>query len=90
MESMTWILLAEMLLTSILSFCLMGMDKHRARRKAWRIPEKILFFPVIFGGGVGGTLGMFLFHHKTRHWYFRFGFPFFAAVQIILLFVLLV
>ena len=36
------------------------------------------------GGGVGGTLGMFVFHHKTRHWYFRYGFPLIAIAQLAL------
>ena len=39
---------------------------------------------VLFGS-LGGTLGMFCFHHKTRHWYFRYGFPILLVVQLLLL-----
>lgn len=70
---------------NLLAFALMGLDKRRAKRKARnprvrRVPEKALFLWAIFGG-IGGTLGMFLFRHKTRHWYFRFGFPLLALLQ---------
>ena len=70
-----------LLAMNILSFSLMGIDKRRAQRHAWRIPEKTLFLPVLLGGGIGGTIGMFFFHHKTRHWYFRLGFPFLAIAE---------
>ncbi|NBI68921.1 DUF1294 domain-containing protein [Pseudoflavonifractor sp. 60] len=64
------------------AFALMGADKGRAKRGAWRISEKALFLPVLLGGGLGGTLGMRVFHHKTRHWYFRFGFPLLLVLQL--------
>ena len=57
------------------AFLLMGMDKGRARRGTWRISEKALFLPVILGGGLGSVIGMQVFHHKTKHWYFRFFLP---------------
>lgn len=82
-EQSIWNLLAGlMLLSSAVLFCLMGIDKRRARRHAWRIPEKVLFLVAILGGGVGGTIGMFAFHHKTRHWYFRYGFPLLAILEL--------
>lgn len=64
-----------LLLVNLWAFVLMGVDKRRAKKDAWRIKEKTLFLPVLLGGGVGGILGMKVFHHKTKHWYFRFGFP---------------
>jgi uncharacterized membrane protein YsdA (DUF1294 family) len=64
-----------LLLVNLTAFLLMGLDKHRAKKDKWRIRERTLFLPVLLGGGVGGILGMKVFHHKTRHWYFRFGFP---------------
>lgn len=70
-------------LMSVVLFCLMGTDKHRAKKQKWRIPERTLFLAALLGGGIGGTLGMYLFHHKTKHWYFRFGFPLIAAAQVI-------
>lgn len=65
------------------AFVLMGIDKRRARRGAWRISEKTLFFPAVLGGALGGVLGMRVFHHKTRHWYFRAGFPLLLLIQLI-------
>lgn len=69
---------------SIVLFILMGVDKARAKRGAYRIPEARLFFFALLGGAVGGTLGMLLFRHKTRHWYFAFGFPVLALAQLVL------
>ena len=64
-----------LLLVNLWAFVLMGIDKRRARKDLWRIKERTLFLPVLLGGGLGGILGMKVFHHKTKHWYFRFGFP---------------
>lgn len=55
---------------SLLTFILYGADKGRARRGAWRIPEKALLGSSLIGGAVGGLIAMQLFRHKTRHWYF--------------------
>ena len=66
-------------------FVMMGLDKRRARRAAWRISEKALFVFALLGGAVGGTAGMFLFRHKTKHLSFRLGFPLLAAAQLALL-----
>ena len=68
-------------LVNAAAFCLMGLDKARAKRGQWRISEKKLFLPAVLGGALGGVLGMRVFHHKTRHWYFRWGFPVLLAVQ---------
>lgn len=64
------------------AFAVMGLDTRRARRGQWRISEKTLFLPVLLGGALGGVLGMRAFHHKTRHWYFRYGFPLLLALQL--------
>ncbi|WP_199648724.1 DUF1294 domain-containing protein [Pseudoflavonifractor sp. AF19-9AC] len=69
---------------NLIAFILMGLDKWKARRGAWRIPEKTLFLAALLGGALGGTVGMHLFHHKTRHWYFRFGFPILLVLQLLL------
>ena len=69
---------------NLAAFALMGLDKRRARRGAWRISEKALFLPAVLGGALGGLLGMRVFHHKTKHWYFRFGMPALLIVQVIL------
>ena len=70
---------------NIAAYVLMGVDKKRAKAGAWRIPEKTLFLVTGLFGGLGGTLGMFLLRHKTKHWYFRFGFPAMLVAQVVLL-----
>ena len=74
-----WYLLS----VNLLALALMGIDKRRARRNQWRISEKALFLFPLLGGALGGFVGMHLFHHNTRHWYFRWGFPLLLAVQIL-------
>ena len=61
---------------------LFGADKKRAKEGRWRIPEKTLFLSAILGGSIGAILGMHLFRHKTKHWYFRYGLPAILLVQI--------
>ena len=78
MKSFLFIVLIVM---SVLSFCAMGIDKRRARHGKWRISEKALFLLALLGGAIGGTAGMFVFRHKTKHWYFKFGFPVLAVLQ---------
>ena len=61
---------------NILTFCVYGADKRRAKiQGARRVPEKTLFALALLLGSAGALLGMRVFHHKTRHWYFRFGIP---------------
>jgi len=69
---------------NMIGFALMGIDKHKAKKRAFRIPEATLFIVAIIGGSIGSILGMHIFRHKTRHWYFVYGMPFILAVQIIL------
>ena len=59
----------------------MGIDKRKARKHAWRIPEKALFLCSLAGGSIGTWAGMYVFHHKTKHWYFVVGMPLILAVQ---------
>ena len=79
------LLLVVLTVMNLLAFALMGIDKMKARRGSWRIPEKTLFLVTALFGGLGGTLGMKVFRHKTKHWYFKWGFPALLAVQIVLL-----
>ena len=80
-----WQLLALYLLgVNLLAFALMGIDKLRAKRNRRRIAERTLFLPAILYGALGGFLGMMLFRHKTRHWYFRLGFPALLILQVLL------
>ncbi|MGN0778304.1 MAG: DUF1294 domain-containing protein [Aristaeellaceae bacterium] len=70
---------------NLLSFTLMGVDKRRARQGRWRIPERTLFLVTALFGGLGGVLGMRVFHHKTRHRSFRLGFPALLMAQLAVL-----
>ena len=82
MPKLFWLFLFYYLIAvNVLAFVLMDIDKRRAKQNAWRIPEKTLFLPAILGGALGGVAGMRLFHHKTRHWYFRLGFPLLLGLQ---------
>ena len=59
--------------------------QHAAKRPGKRrVPEKRLFLLALLGGGLGATAGMFVFHHKTRHWTFRLGFPAILLAQLAL------
>ena len=60
---------------NLLGFCLMGFDKRRARREGWRVRERSFFIVAALGGALGTVLGMYVFRHKTRHWYFKYGLP---------------
>ena len=84
-EMVQTIVLLWLGLASLLLFGMMGADKKKAKRGQWRIPEKTLFLVAICGGAVGGTLGMYQFHHKTKHRSFQIGFPFLAVLQLLLL-----
>lgn len=55
---------------SVVAFVLYGADKAKAKAGAWRIPERVLLCLGFFGGAAGALLGMLLFRHKTKHWYF--------------------
>lgn len=70
---------------NVISFIVMGVDKRRAVKRAFRVPESTLFVLTIIGGSIGSIAGMHLFHHKTRHWYFLYGMPVILALQIILI-----
>ena len=64
----------------ILLFILMGLDKQKARKGKYRIPEKTLFIFALLGDALGGWIGMIVFHHKTKHWYFKIFFPLIAVL----------
>lgn len=78
-------LLAYLTVVNIISFSLMGLDKKKAARQKYRIPEKQLFIWVIIGGSLGGVLGMQIFRHKTKHPQFKYGFPLILLVHLLLI-----
>lgn len=69
---------------NLVTFTVYGVDKSKARRGAWRVPEKTLFLLPLLGGSVGALLGMLVFRHKTKHWYFVWGIPLILLAQIAL------
>lgn len=69
---------------NLIGFAAMGIDKRKAKKGNWRIPEINLFLYAILGGSIGSILGMHFFHHKTRHWYFLYGMPFILILQVAL------
>lgn len=81
--SVITILLIYVAVINLFGFFIMGIDKQKARKRAFRIPEASLFTVAIIGGSIGTIAGMFAFHHKTRHWYFRYGMPAILVLQII-------
>ena len=61
----------------------MWLDKYKAKKGSWRIPEKTLFIVTALGGGIGTTIGMYVFRHKTQKLNFVIGFPFITILEII-------
>lgn len=77
-----WILI-YLLIINLFGFFQMGYDKSRAKNHKWRVPEKSLFLAAIIGGSIGSILGMQIFRHKTKHWYFVWGMPAILVIQIV-------
>ena len=84
---MEWwqILLIYLLVINVVGFFLMGIDKLRAKKQVWRVPEKTLFLIAVIGGSIGTNVGMYVFRHKTKHWYFVIGMPVILIAQIALI-----
>jgi uncharacterized membrane protein YsdA (DUF1294 family) len=73
-----------LLAMNLLAFVLMASDKKKAKSGAWRVPEKVLFLSAILGGSIGAIVGMQVFRHKTKHWYFKYGMPAILILQMII------
>ena len=78
------VLLVWLAAINLVTFAVYGIDKAKAKRGAWRVPEKTLFLLPLLGGSLGALLGMKVFHHKTKHWYFVWGIPLILLAQIAL------
>ena len=78
------ILLVYLLIVNALGFILMLVDKIKAKKNLWRIPEATLFLVAAIGGSIGSILGMYTFRHKTKHVSFLLGMPLILAVQIVI------
>ena len=70
MTLFTKIFIIYIAIMSLTGFLSMFIDKRKAIKGKWRIPEKTLFLISILGGSIGSLIGMKLFRHKTKHWYF--------------------
>ena len=73
---------AYLIFLNLVGFLIMGEDKRRAKMHRWRISERMLFLVSILGGSIGTWAGMYVFRHKTRHWYFVIGIPLILILQI--------
>lgn len=76
--------LACLVLLNILALAMMGIDKSRAAKHQWRIPERYFCVLAFLGAAPGILAGMFLFRHKTRHNLFRIGIPLLLLFQLVL------
>ena len=73
------------LLINCMGLGAMALDKYKAERARWRIPEKTLFIITLLGGGIGTISGMYLFRHKTKKLYFTIGFPTILISEIVII-----
>ena len=71
------------LVINIFGFFIMWLDKQKAKKGKWRIPEKTLFIITALGGGIGTIAGMYTFRHKTQKIAFVVGFPAITILEII-------
>lgn len=83
---MKTIIFLYILLTNLFTFSLMVFDKYQAQSQSIRVPEKWLFFFSFIGGSIGAFIAMRLVRHKTRHWTFVYGIPFFLFLNFLFLY----
>ena len=67
---------------NVITFFLYGIDKWKAKKDRWRIPESTLLLLAVLGGSIGAWLGMKIWHHKTMHKKFKYGVPLILVLQI--------
>ena len=78
------LLIIYLMIMNGIGFIMMGVDKQKAKHHTWRIREKSFFLISLMGGSLGTIVGMYIFHHKTKHWYFVYGLPMILLGQVIL------
>ena len=83
-QTIITVVILYLVIINVVGYVIMGVDKKRAIRGAWRISEASLFFTALLGGSLGCILGMQHFRHKTKHWYFKYGMPAILVVQVLL------
>lgn len=81
---MTKIILIYLAAVNLVTFVMYGIDKYKAKKSKWRIPEATLLLMVAIGGSIGAWAGMQVWHHKTLHKKFKYGVPIIFLLQIAL------
>ena len=76
------VFLIYLLFINVITFFTYGIDKWKAKRSKWRIPESTLLIMAVMGGSIGAWLGMKVWHHKTMHKKFKYGVPVIILVQV--------
>ena len=79
------IIIIYLIVINVVTFFLYGIDKWKAKRSKWRIPEATLLGLAVIGGSIGAWLGMKVWHHKTQHKKFKYGLPLILLAQIALI-----
>ena len=78
-------LLYSLIVINIVTFLVYGIDKWKAKRSEWRIPEATLLGLAFIGGSIGAWLGMKVWHHKTMHKKFKYGVPVIIIIQLFII-----
>ena len=81
MSCLTYYLLA----INVVAFIMYGIDKYKAKKAKWRIPETTLLLLAVLGGSIGAWMGMKVWHHKTMLKKFKYGIPAILLIQIALM-----
>ena len=79
---MTEVVLIYLLTVNAIGFLLMTVDKYKAKKNLWRIPESTLMTVALIGGSIGSLVGMYTVRHKTKHLKFTVGIPVILVLQI--------
>ena len=74
-----------LLAINVVAFIMYGIDKYKAKKAKWRIPEATLLLLDVLGGSIGAWMGMKVWHHKTMHKKFKYGIPAILLIQIALM-----
>jgi uncharacterized membrane protein YsdA (DUF1294 family) len=77
------------LILNFVTMLVYGIDKFKAKKGKWRIPESTLLLLAVLGGSIGAWLGMRVWRHKTQHKKFKYGIPVIFILQVALCFYLL-
>ena len=83
--NLQYLILIYLVIINVVTFFLYGVDKYKAKRAKWRIPEATLLGLAIIGGSVGAWLGMKVWHHKTMHKKFKYGIPAMIIIQLLVI-----